>query len=246
MSDRLEFRPRENGEFDEIVARFGDGMVHVETMSGTSCYVGFYWNDGLVCQWYINSARKLTYHHEVSRSVAAPPDTQGAGYGELVERLRERADLPSAYQFVGEKVEQLFDPGLRHRPGKKPFDYLRQWISMLRPFAFATRDDSWGEMEKLLCIVMRNYVEMKRLNGDAATAIQTLTAENERLEAKLARAREALEPFGVDDFEHPVADENGWTEFGQSWCRERIVDWFGPSQFLAAREALTELSEPKS
>lgn len=62
----LELRPRDNGEFDEIVARFVGGMVHVETMSATSCYVGFYWNDGRILQWYINSARKLTYHHEVS------------------------------------------------------------------------------------------------------------------------------------------------------------------------------------
>lgn len=60
----LEFRPREDGSFDEIVARFADGMVHVETMSDKSCYVGFYWDDGRYCQWWISSRKRLEYHHE--------------------------------------------------------------------------------------------------------------------------------------------------------------------------------------
>ena len=60
----LEFRPDYKGRFDEIVARFADGMVHVETMSKTGCYVGFYWDDGRWCQWWINSAKKLEYIHD--------------------------------------------------------------------------------------------------------------------------------------------------------------------------------------
>lgn len=61
---RLEFRPDSDGKFDEIVARFADGMVHVETLSKTGCYVGFYWNDGRICQWWINSKKPLEYFHE--------------------------------------------------------------------------------------------------------------------------------------------------------------------------------------
>jgi len=60
----LEFRPDHKGRFDEIVARFADGMVHVETMSNKSCYVGFYWDDGRYCQWWVSSDKKLHYHHE--------------------------------------------------------------------------------------------------------------------------------------------------------------------------------------
>ena len=67
----LEFRPDDKGRFDEIVARFGDGMVHVETMSKRSCYVGFYWDDGRYCQWWISSAGKLAYHHE--DGISPPP-----------------------------------------------------------------------------------------------------------------------------------------------------------------------------
>lgn len=75
MADEpLEFRPDSEGNFDEIVARFANGSVHVETMSGKGCYVGFYWDDGRVCQWWINSKKKLEYYHETSppRSTTQP------------------------------------------------------------------------------------------------------------------------------------------------------------------------------
>ena len=39
--DWIELRPHEDGSFDEIVARFADGIVHVETMDDSSVYVGF-------------------------------------------------------------------------------------------------------------------------------------------------------------------------------------------------------------
>lgn len=48
----------------------------------------------------------------------------------------------------------------------------------------------------------------------------------------LARLREALEPFATD-----WADENGWTD--TACQKDRIVDWFGPSDFLRVRAALT-------
>jgi hypothetical protein len=55
------------------------------------------------------------------------------------------------------------------------------------------------------------------------------------LEAKLATAQKALEPF-ADIAGEPWADENGWTDAA---CQnDRIVDWFGPSAFLAARAVL--------
>jgi len=66
---------------------------------------------------------------------------------------------------------------------------------------------------------------------EAATRIETLEAHVKAMEG-------ALEPFAVEDFEIPVVDEYGWTDAGVSWCRERIVDWFGPSAFHRARQAL--------
>jgi hypothetical protein len=60
----IEFRPDEKGNFDEIVALKPD-MVHVETMSKSSCYIGFYWDDGRYCQFWFHSTKgKLGYSHE--------------------------------------------------------------------------------------------------------------------------------------------------------------------------------------
>lgn len=73
----LEFRPDHEGEFDEIVARFADGMVHVETMNDTGCYVGFYWDDGRYCQWWISSKKKLHYHHDEGQSEPPRYTAQG-------------------------------------------------------------------------------------------------------------------------------------------------------------------------
>ena len=102
----------------------------------------------------------------------------------LVERLREWADLPAHLKLL-DSVEGIFDQENRHESGKKPVDYLASWLSMLRPFAFATKDDSWGEMEKLLCSVMRNYVNVRRDAGLAADELTRLTAENARLRGAL-------------------------------------------------------------
>lgn len=110
------------------------------------------------------------------------PDVAG-----LVERLRTHNGLPSTFDMVGDNVEPLFDPGNRHKSGKKPFDFLKSWLSMLRPFAYATADESWGELEKLLCIVMRNYIRRSRLLTEAA---DTLTAQAHliaKLEAVMER-----------------------------------------------------------
>ena len=99
----------------------------------------------------------------------------------VIARLREWGDLPLHVTHL-QSVEAIFDQEHRHKRGAKPVDYLRSWLSMLRPFAFATKDDSWGEMEKLLCIVLRNYIEVRR-DADEAAA---------RLEAALLAERQAI------------------------------------------------------
>ena len=77
----LEFRPDHKGHFDEIVARFADGMVCVETMSNKGCYVGFYWDDGRYCQWWISAGKKLEYHHEHGNHGPARFTAQGVDRG---------------------------------------------------------------------------------------------------------------------------------------------------------------------
>ena len=94
---------------------------------------------------------------------------------DIVQRLLEWGDLPSSVEFL-DNVEAIFDPGNRDKSGAKPTDYLASWISMLRPYAYATSDGSWGELEKLLCIVMRNYVQVRRDAAEAAAEITRLRA----------------------------------------------------------------------
>jgi len=90
VHDWLEFRPDHKGRFDEIVARFADGgMVHVETMSSKSVFIGFYRPDiDEVLQFWISADGKLSYHHERSKygprqplpvAEQAPGDLLGRG-----------------------------------------------------------------------------------------------------------------------------------------------------------------------
>lgn len=108
--------------------------------------------------------------------------------GRAVELLREFMSdqlkdlprgVPKVYEFtgVGRGLEGTFDVGHRHaHPSKEPYDYLKSWLSMMRPFAYATQDDSWGELEKLICIIMRNYVrllsEMERLHFERPATVE--------------------------------------------------------------------------
>lgn len=54
-----------------------------------------------------------------------------------------------------------------------------------------------------------------------------------KLHSKVDRLKDALKPF-VDDIEN-WTDEHGWTDEAPN--RDRICDWFGPSDFRKAREA---------
>lgn len=81
------------------------------------------------------------------------------------------------------------------------------------------------------------YLRLCEAIGVTATNAAPIDASEKlrALEAKLAAAEKALEPF-ADIAGVPWADENGWTDAA---CQnDRIVDWFGPSAFLAARAVL--------
>lgn len=89
--------------------------------------------------------------------------------------------LPVVYKYTGTEpldVENMFDVGHRHRNGKQPRDYLMSWLSMFRPFAYATKDDSWGELEKLISITMNNYVQIL-VKAEKVRAAQTLKDRND-------------------------------------------------------------------
>lgn len=60
------------------------------------------------------------------------------------------------------ELEEWADAGLRHKRGKRPFDYLRHWLNIGRHFGYATRDESWGEFEKIFCIMVKRLVVAER------------------------------------------------------------------------------------
>ena len=103
----LELRPDSDGEFDELVARFADGMVHAEMMDNKSLYIGIYLDDGRLCQWWIHSKSKLKssvspHKSDPPRFTAQGVDTKAGaafeaqqGAGEALRRLVAAATVVS-------------------------------------------------------------------------------------------------------------------------------------------------------
>ena len=90
IPNALEFRPDHKGEFDELVARFADGGVFIETMSDQGVYVDFSWDGGRHCQLWITvgGKSKLRYHHE--DDIDTPPrfDAWGRPNAQAIEARR--------------------------------------------------------------------------------------------------------------------------------------------------------------
>lgn len=60
--------------------------------------------------------------------------------------------------------------GIRHKPGAQPADYLKAFLTVSRPLAYATQDDSWGEFEKefghIVCRLIDAEAELRALKGN--------------------------------------------------------------------------------
>lgn len=57
------------------------------------------------------------------------------------------------YDFMPkESLESYADGQVRHKPGAEDTDFLAHWLKVLRPVAYASKGESWGEMEKLFSI----------------------------------------------------------------------------------------------
>lgn len=74
------------------------------------------------------------------------------------------------------EIEAIADSGLRHGRyewvdkektkrryvASEPHDYLFHWLKITRCFAYATQDDSWGELEKHIPIIIKRLVVAER------------------------------------------------------------------------------------
>jgi len=65
-------------------------------------------------------------------------------------------------QRTQEQKRLMWERGIRHTRGTVPTDYLEKWLHQFRPYAYATEDDSWGELEKLLDIVAAKLERERR------------------------------------------------------------------------------------
>ena len=120
---------------------------------------------------YLHNASVLS---EYAARAEASEQRESAALEHLNRIIAHAPSLPKSFQWTGtERAEDLFDAELRHANGKKPIDYLRAWLGMFRPFAYATRDDSWGELEKLIAITMNNVVKTLAAIKQAEVALST-------------------------------------------------------------------------
>lgn len=90
-----------------------------------------------------------------------------------------------------------FDLGLRHTSGITSNEFIRRYCEVFRPYAYATRDDSLNEFEKLITHVLGMLCYHKRraeLLGlptdprDSIEAIEGAMAEVKKAKYKLAGA----------------------------------------------------------
>lgn len=70
--------------------------------------------------------------------------------------MKKLKDLPR------KEIENACGFELRHKSGVEPKDYLAKFLAVARQYGYATRDDSWGELEKELQIVFRRLETYKR------------------------------------------------------------------------------------
>lgn len=74
-----------------------------------------------------------------------------------LDRMRDGELRELLAQMSGQEREALLGADLRHMQYAEPQDFLEHFLTICRPFGFATRDDSWGELEKILTIILSNH-----------------------------------------------------------------------------------------
>lgn len=78
------------------------------------------------------------------------------------QELRERLLSASPAE-----IENIVDAELRHKsPKRDGYDYLKEWLKVGRCFGYATKDDSWGEFEKIFPIIIRRMIIAERELGN--------------------------------------------------------------------------------
>jgi hypothetical protein len=103
------------------------------------------------------------------------------------------------------------------------------------------REEADEAILSLAGLALAQLLMLRGFNHRDATALSTPAARMPAGEVA-QDLRSALEPFA--SWAQRNVDDSGWNDDGVTGCRERIVDWFGPSQFRAVMEAYAALAQP--
>lgn len=81
---------------------------------------------------------------------------------------------------MAENTKFDFDLGLRHQEGMTANEFIRRYCEVFRPYAYATRDDSLNEFEKLITHVLamlcyhRRRAVLLGLPGDPRDGVESI------------------------------------------------------------------------
>lgn len=118
---------------------------------------------------------------------------------------------------------------------------------MMEPVAAKAHELPWQEQEaaelraELHLMKTAGIIEVAVRNPSVAEYMAHWEARAEAAEALLKEARKVLEPFSDDEVVATWTDDSGWTDVAPK--NDRICDWFGPSDFRAARSLMSKIGE---
>lgn len=154
------------------------------------------------------------------------------GYDEgLAVGEAERNNLKGKYQSIvvlldaaRERIQEIFD----HLDDEGDRVYLgstnhRDWLL-----------DMLNHLDRWSFDAMLPKGDINKMEADPYAEIRAQRARAEAAEAEVKRMREASAPFAT--ISKGWVDEEGWTDIACQ--RDRIVDWFGPSDFRSLHQAL--------
>ncbi len=88
--------------------------------------------------------------------------TRGEFYAMSNDKKKELLFNISSMQLEDICGRGYWGPAIRDQSDDIEEKTLVHELNLLRPFGYATRDESWGELEKIFNIVFRNYIDMRR------------------------------------------------------------------------------------
>ena len=124
-------------------------------------------------------------------------------------------------------IKEAYDPAFRDNYAL-PFDQAPEFTNEC--FHDLSLAHLRGKVEQL-SEANRDLIERLDIGPHGEDAIDALEGAVDHLRFRVETLEAALKPFVTD-----WADDSGWTD--AACQKDRIVDWFGPSDFCAARVAM--------